>query len=52
MTHYQRGMRLERLARDLLREQGYTVTPYCAHAVGASVRSAGSKGVIDLVAIP
>ncbi len=48
----QRGVRLERLACDLLRERGDTVTPHCAHVVGASVRSAGSKGVIDLAAIP
>jgi len=39
MTNYQRGTRLERLARDSLRRNGYTV-----------VRSAGSKGKIDLVA--
>ncbi len=50
MIHYQRGVRLERLACDRLREQGYTVTPHCAHAEGACVRSAGSKGAIDLAA--
>jgi len=38
-TNYQRGTRLERLARDSLKRNGYTV-----------VRSAGSKGKIDLAA--
>ena len=40
MTRYTTGRRLEYRARDALRAQGYTV-----------VRSAGSKGPIDLVAI-
>ncbi len=40
MTHYAVGRRLEYRARDELIAQGYTV-----------VRSAGSKGPIDLVAI-
>ncbi len=40
MTHYSAGRRLEYRARDELIAQGYTV-----------VRSAGSKGPIDLVAI-
>ena len=40
MTHYAAGRRLEYIARDALRAQGYTV-----------IRSAGSKGAVDLVAI-
>lgn len=40
MNHYRAGARLERLARDVLVSWGYTV-----------VRSAGSKGAVDLVAI-
>jgi len=40
MTPYQRGARLEYLARDVLRQRGYSV-----------VRSAGSHGAIDLVAL-
>ena len=40
MTPYQRGARLEYLARDVLRQRGYNV-----------VRSAGSHGAIDLVAL-
>ena len=40
MSRYTTGRRLEYRARDALRAQGYTV-----------VRSAGSKGPIDLVAI-
>ena len=40
MTNYSNGRRLEYLARDDLRRQGYTV-----------IRSAGSKGPIDLCAI-
>ena len=40
MTPYQRGVRLEYLARDVLRHRGYSV-----------VRSAGSHGAIDLVAL-
>ena len=40
MTPYQRGVRLEYLARDVLRQRGYSV-----------VRSAGSHGAIDLVAL-
>lgn len=39
MTHYQRGVYLERLARDLLHEQGYAV-----------LRAADSKGAVDLAA--
>jgi Holliday junction resolvase len=39
MTNYQSGARLERLARAQLERQGFTV-----------VRSAGSKGPVDLVA--
>lgn len=39
MTNYQRGARLERLARAQLERAGYFV-----------VRSAGSKGACDLVA--
>lgn len=38
--NYQRGARLERVARASLERQGYTV-----------IRSAGSKGAIDLVAV-
>jgi Holliday junction resolvase-like predicted endonuclease len=40
MTAYRRGARLEYLARDVLRQQGYVV-----------VRSAGSHGPFDLVAV-
>ncbi len=40
MTAYRRGVRLEYLARDELRRQGYTV-----------VRSAGSHGSIDLITL-
>lgn len=40
MTNYQRGAYRERLARKELEARGYTV-----------VRSAGSKGAADLVAI-
>ena len=40
MTPYQRGVRLEYLARQLLQQRGYVV-----------VRSAGSHGAIDLVAL-
>ena len=40
MTPYRRGVRLEYLARDELQRQGYVV-----------VRSAGSHGPIDLVAL-
>ncbi len=39
MTAYQRGVRLEYLARTLLRQHGYAV-----------IRSAGSHSPIDLVA--
>ncbi len=39
MTAYQRGVRLEYLARDVLRQQGYVV-----------VRSAGSHSPVDLAA--
>jgi len=40
VNHYAVGRRLEYLARDELRRQGYAV-----------IRSAGSKGAIDLCAI-
>ena len=40
MTPYQRGVRLEYRARDVLRTQGYVV-----------VRSAGSHGPADLIAL-
>ena len=40
MSRYAKGRRLEWLARDALIAQGYTV-----------IRSAGSKGPVDLVAI-
>ncbi len=40
MTAYRRGARLEYLARDRLRQQGYVV-----------VRSAGSHGPFDLIAV-
>lgn len=40
MNHYAAGRRLEYIARDDLQRQGYTV-----------IRSAGSKGAIDLCAI-
>ena len=40
MTAYQRGVRLEYLARNVLRQQGYVV-----------IRSAGSHSPIDLVAL-
>lgn len=39
MTPYRQGVRLEYLARDTLMKEGYTV-----------IRSAGSKGPVDLVA--
>lgn len=39
MTPYRQGVRLEYLARDILLQEGYTV-----------IRSAGSKGPVDLVA--
>ncbi len=39
MTPYRQGVRLEYLARDTLLQEGYTV-----------IRSAGSKGPVDLVA--
>lgn len=40
MTNYGKGARLEYKCRDLLVERGYTV-----------IRSAGSKGAADLVAV-
>jgi Holliday junction resolvase len=40
MTAYRRGARLEYLARDVLRQQGYVVA-----------RSAGSHGPFDLIAV-
>ena len=40
MTAYRRGARLEYLARDVLRQQGYVV-----------VRSAGSHSPFDLIAV-
>jgi Holliday junction resolvase len=39
-TNYEKGVRVERLARKLLEDAGYYV-----------IRSAGSKGAADLVAI-
>lgn len=41
MTKYASGRRIEYLARDILKSRGYMV-----------IRSAGSKGPFDLVAIP
>ena len=40
MTRYERGVRIERVVRKRLESEGYIV-----------VRSAGSKGAFDLVAI-